>query len=388
MYVLTHEQSYTAAPLRKPSKLAYAHPEHSAGVKKVLGRHRAQAKLTVGGANDRFEREAYCVAEPVKCMSESQEPERVNVANVLTDDQLQRYTIDESCEDAEQFPEETIRQGVARAIAVISSSGRPTHCLREEEFQQGVLNVLNNTTIECDPDQDARGESGIFSNTISLNPTVVREGQQDINRLAPIVLHEALHIWEGRQVPFSHTGIVTPCTAACFPDTHRQPGGLVNTNPDQCVMPPLVRGNQLTIAGRADVLRGGAGAVIGFRRNLFTALQGHLSGRLGADISYTRFFSEEAQRRYGSEVLRINPAMFGLSVRPGVMDRRGLVFNLDTGPAIEVSESGTRLGFEFRASAGYEFDFLYVGAGVGVVVPLSDEAQTILDASLSLGFSF
>ena len=80
--------------------------------------------------------------------------------------------------------------------------------------------------------------------------------------------------------------------------------------------------------------------------------------------------------------------MFGLSVRPGVMDRRGLVFNLDTGPAIEVSESGTRLGFEFRVGAGYEFDFLYVGAGVGVVVPLSDEAQTLLDASLSAGFSF
>ena len=388
MHALTYRRSYAAAPVGVSARHGHAHPEHSAEVKNALGRQRAQARLTVGAVNDRFEQDADHVADAVMRMPEPGVADGVNINNVLTDDRLQRYTIDESCGDTEQFPEETIRQGVARAIEVISASGRRTHCLREEEFQQGVLEILNNTTIECDPDQDARGESGVFSNTISLNPRSVEDGQRNINRLAPVVLHEALHVWEGRQVPFHHTGIVTPCTAACFPDTHGMPSALVDTNAEHCVMPPLVRGTQLTLAGRADVLRGGVGAVMGFRQNLFTALRGHLSGQLGADVGYTHLFSEEAQRRYGSEVLRINPAMFGLSVRPGVMDRRGLVFNLDTGPAIEVSESGTRLGFEFRVGAGYEFDFFYVGAGVGVVVPLSDEAQTLLDASLSAGFSF
>ena len=371
MHALTYRRSY-GAPQRVSARRAHPYSEHSATVKSALGRQRAQTRTSVGAARDSLDQPA----------------SRVEVKNVLPDQRLQRYTLDESCGDAEQFPEETIRDGVARVITVISAAGRPAHCLQEEEFQQGVLNVLNNTTIECDPDQDARGESGVFSNTISLNPTVVQEGQHDINRLAPIILHEALHVWEGRQVPLHHTGIVTPCTAACFPDTHGMPGALVDTDPEHCVMPPLVRGTQFTLAGRADVLRGGVGAVMGFRQNLFTALRGHLSGQLGADVGYTHLFSEEAQRRYGSEVLRVNPAMFGLSVRPGVMDRRGLVFNLDTGPAIEVSESGTRLGFEFRVGAGYEFDFLYVGAGVGVVVPLSDEAQTLLDASVSLGVSF
>lgn len=301
---------------------------------------------------------------------------------------LQRYTIDESCRSAEEFPVETVRQGVARAIEVISAPGRPAHCLRGEgEFQQGVLAILNNTTIECDPDQDPRGEGGVFSNTISLGPRSVQDGDRVVERLASVVLHEALHNWEGRLL-FPHTGIVTPCTAACFPADHGMPSSLVDVNAEHCVMPPVVRGTTLSAAARADVLRGGAGAVLGFRQNLFTALRGHLSGQLGADVGYTHLFSEQARRRYGSEVLRLNPAMFGLSYRPGVMDRRGLVFNLDTGPAVEVSERGTRLGFEFRVGAGYEFDFLYLGAGVGVVVPLSDEGQTLLDASLSLGVSF
>lgn len=58
------------------------------------------------------------------------------------------------------------------------------------------------------------------------------------------------------------------------------------------------------------------------------------------------------------------------------------------GPSLKICKTGGRPGLSFSLGAGLEFDFIYVGAGLGVVVPLSNETQTILDLAVRLGVSF
>ena len=65
MYALTYRRSYFPAPVRKPGGNSEGNTEQSNLVKNVLGRHRVQAKLVIGSANDRCEQEADRVAEQV-----------------------------------------------------------------------------------------------------------------------------------------------------------------------------------------------------------------------------------------------------------------------------------------------------------------------------------
>ena len=298
---------------------------------------------------------------------------------------LQRFTIEDSCRSTGTLHSATlINRAVQKAIDVVSSSDRPQHCLRDnEEFQQGVLNVLRNTTIRCEPHRSGIASADVLGNSIHLQQGAI--SRSDIEVLAGIIFHEALHIWEGRFGPWQHTGIVTPCTAACFP---RSSQPRVNTNPRDCVMPPLPRGSTVSGGLLAEATRGGGlGAVLSYRRTLFKALQGHLVGQLGLDVSYEHLFSEEARRRYGSNIVRLAPTA-GLAIRPEVRDRKGLLFNLNVGPSVEISEAGSRPGIRFNLGPGLEYDFLSISAGMGAIVPLSDEAQWILDFTLSAEYSF
>lgn len=340
--------------------------------------------------------------------------------------QLQRYSIDGSCSSPEKFPAEQrgnmqcqdgttvpngtvyqlsfaslpnrcpkdnydkhspdlIKQAVQRAISRISSE-RPAHCLEEEEFRRGVLDILNGITIQCGKDISGPPHALVVSNTMHLTHGSIHGNDEDaIEHLSSLIFHEALHNWEGRIGPWQHTGVVTPCTAACFP---RSGQAMVNTNPADCVMPPLVRDSSVSAGLQGEVTRGGGmGITLSYRRSLFTALHGHLTGKLGMDISYEHLFSPGAQMRYGSELVKLAPTA-GLEFRPGVMDRKGLIFNLDVAPAVEIGSTGVRPGFRFDMGAGLEFDFLYMGAGVGMVVPLSSDSEKTLDISLRAGISF
>ncbi|NJD75638.1 MAG: DUF4157 domain-containing protein [Candidatus Methanoperedens sp.] len=339
--------------------------------------------------------------------------------------QLQRYSIDGSCSSPEKFPAEQrgnmqcqdgttvpngtvyqlsfaslpnrcpkdnyerhspdlIEQAVKKAISRISSE-RPAHCLEEEEFRRGVLDTLNDITIQCDKDRSGPPHALVVSNTMHLTHGSIHGNDDDaIEHLSSLIFHEALHNWEGRIIG-EHTGIVTPCTAACFP---RSGQAMVNTNPLDCVMPPLVRGSSVSAGLQGEATRGGGmGITLSYRRSLFTALHGHLAGKLGMDISYEYLFSPDAQMRYGSELVKLAPAA-GLEFRPGVTDRKGLIFNLDVAPQVEIGSTGVRPGFRFDMGTGLEFDFLYVGAGVGMVIPLSSGSEKTLDISLRTGISF
>jgi hypothetical protein len=127
---------------------------------------------------------------------------------------------------------------------------------------------------------------------------------------------------------------------------------------------------------------------LSYRRQLFSALEGHLTGHAGVDLTYEYLFSEEAQRQYGSNLLRLTP-LTGISIRPGVLDRTGLVFNFDVGPTAEYGfQEDVRGGIDFKLGAGLEFEFLHFGAGLGAVVPLSDDSETILNFIITAQVSF
>ena len=292
-----------------------------------------------------------------------------------------------SGDDYSMHSEALIDRAAAEVVRVVSAADRPEHCLREEEFQRGVLAILENTTIRCDTNRRGGCRAGILSNTIDIGHDAINSSaHEDVNYLANKILHEALHIWEGRFGPFQHTGIVTPCTAACFP-TSRQFG--VDTNPEHCTMPSLTRPHEVSIGLLGEATRGGGmGLALSYRRSLFSALQGHLTGHAGVTLAYERLFSDDARRGYGQDLLRFTPFV-GVSVRPGVLDRTGLVFNLTVGPTVETGfRDDVRGGLDFSLGAGMEFDFLYFGAGFGAIVPLSDRAETILNLAVTAGVSF
>lgn len=282
---------------------------------------------------------------------------------------------------------ELLDRSAKHLISTISSSSRPERCAREQEFQRGILDILNSTTIRCDNNRMGNTTAGILSNTVNVGHGEINSSAvSDVNYLAAKILHEVLHIWEGRLGSLQHTGIVTPCTAACFPESG-QFG--VDTNPDHCVMPPLARPSGLSLGLLGEATRGGgAGLVLSYRRELFSALEGHLSGHAGVNVTYEYLFSDEARRRYGDSLLRLTPSV-GISVRPGVLDRTGLVFNFDVGPTIEYGfQENVRGGIDFNLGAGLEFDFLYFGAGLGTIVPLSDDSETILNFMMTAQVSF
>jgi hypothetical protein len=282
---------------------------------------------------------------------------------------------------------ELLDRATRHLIGTISSSSRPERCLREQEFQRGILDILSSTSIRCDNNRKGNTTAGIWSNTVNIGHGEINSSAvSDVNYLAAKILHEVLHIWEGRFGSLQHTGIVTPCTAACFPES-RQFG--VDTNPDHCVMPPLARSSGLSLGLHGEATRGGgSGLVLLYRRQFLNALEGHLSGHAGLNVTYEYLFSDEARRRYGDCLLRLTP-LVGISFRPGVLDRTGLVFNFDVGPTFEYGfQENVKGGVEFNLGAGLEFDFLYFGAGLGAIVPLSDDSETILNFMMTTRISF
>ena len=74
MYALTYRRAYFPTPVGKPGGGLQPSVEHSVQVKNVLGRQQVQTKLTIGAADDRFEREADQVADQVMRMPEGDVP--------------------------------------------------------------------------------------------------------------------------------------------------------------------------------------------------------------------------------------------------------------------------------------------------------------------------
>lgn len=290
---------------------------------------------------------------------------------------IQRYTMDCTKEKNPKFDPESIKKAAKYVLDVISSPDRPKHCLTEPEFQQGVVKILEDSTLICSNDLDEIAEGGVLTKNIYLGP---RSMTVSSKRLSGIILHEALHIWEGS---FGHGGIVGPCTKACIPESS-QP--TIDTNPEHCKMPP--QKSELSFGLLFEGTRGtGMAAVLSYRYKLFSALKSSLSVQLGVDLSYEHLFKPDLKLQPASELFQAG-LMAGLKYGPSLLDRKGFLVSFETGPSMEVSKGWFKPGINFNLGFGYDFTYFSIGGKFGAVVPLTDSAQWILNFMLMFQKSF
>ena len=200
MIAVTYHKSYSRLPVRRPHLTNQAlHEPQTARVKHILGASRAQAKLKIGPANDRFEQEADRIANQVVSGGHRVE----TVSHIESVGGVQRMC--EGCDEELQLKPKrnALTDNTGKVGSIMShqlDTGRNLPVSQRSFFESRMGYGFGDVRIHTD-EQAARSAEAINSRAYTLGHDIVfntgefRPGTRDGDRL---LAHELVHVVQQR----------------------------------------------------------------------------------------------------------------------------------------------------------------------------------------------